>query len=43
MESNGKAVEVADVKRAKVVMESIVQETVIHGEVAWCKTAVAGR
>lgn len=43
VESNGEAVQVANVQRAKVVVESVVQETVINGEVAWCGAAAARR
>ena len=33
MELDGKAVEVSDVQRAKVVVESIVEEGIVNGEV----------
>lgn len=39
VKSNSKAVQVANVKRAKVMVEGVVQEGIIHGEVAWRRLA----
>ena len=36
VELDGKAVQMANVQRAKVMMEGIVQEDVVNGEVARC-------
>lgn len=38
MELQGEAVQVANVERAKVVVESIVQECIVDGEVVRCLT-----
>lgn len=38
MELQGKAVKVADVERAKIVVEGIVQKSVVDGEVVWLLT-----
>lgn len=35
MELEGKSVEVANVKRAKVMVEVVVEQSVVHGEVVW--------
>lgn len=35
MELDGEAVEVTDVKGTKVMMESVVEESIVNGEIAW--------
>lgn len=47
MEVQGEAVQVADVQRAKVVVEGVVEEAVVDGEVEGCsllgRAALRGR
>lgn len=40
MELNGKSVEVSDVKRAKVVVECVVQKGIVNSEVDWLRPHV---
>lgn len=42
MKADGKAIQVTDVQRAKVMVESIVEEAVVDGKVTGRRTIVSG-
>lgn len=42
MELDGESVEMADVQRAKIMVESVVQKSIVDGEIAWLRSVRLG-